>query len=337
MKKIIKKALKKVTAVTFLALVATNANSAVCHGKFVNPVSDICWSCLFPINVGGIELNMGNEKDNGDNAPPLICSCPAPPPVFVRFGVGVSFFEPARMAEVVRTPMCSPTLGGVKFGNFNINAGGNSNSGEGGNSQSFYHVHYFTYPLLSWVGATFTGTACLKNETFDVAYMSELDPLWDDDSLSILLNPEAILFANPISQAACIPDAVKANATGFGFDKLFWCDGSTGTMFPLSGTGSNHTGGVDSSLNILHRFVYKMHREGLGQDTSTDGAMCMALPQPLLRKNQYKQQMVYPIPQTKTGLGFGASSMPWAMGKEFPYKGEDFAYLVWRKQKCCAL
>lgn len=331
--KVYKKALQ--ATILALGLSSATAYAMTCEGEFTNPVTDVCWSCLFPINIGGIEINSGSERDNGDPAPPLICACPAPPPVFVRPGVGVSFFEPARMAEVVRTPMCSPTLGGIKFGDFNINMGGNSSRGSN-NSQSMYHVHYFVYPLLSWVGAAFTGTACLKQETFDVAYMSELDPLWDDDSLSVLLNPEAILFANPVAQAACIPDAVRANAKGFGYDKLFWCDGSTGAMYPLSGSSSNHSGGVDSSLNVLHRFIFKLHRQGLGRDTSTEAAMCQALPQPLLRKNQYKQQMVWPIPQTKTGLGLGVSSIKWGMGKEFPYKGEDFAYLVWRKQKCCA-
>jgi conjugal transfer pilus assembly protein TraU len=27
----------------------------------------------------------------------------------------------------------------------------------------------------------------------------------------------------------------------------------------------------------------------------------------------------------------------WGSGKEFPYQGEDFGYLVWRKRSCCLL
>ncbi|WP_422822808.1 TraU family protein [Vibrio fluvialis] len=26
----------------------------------------------------------------------------------------------------------------------------------------------------------------------------------------------------------------------------------------------------------------------------------------------------------------------WGAGREFPYKGEDFTYLIWRKRTCCA-
>ena len=27
-----------------------------CTGKFVNPITDVCWSCLFPLSVGGAHI-----------------------------------------------------------------------------------------------------------------------------------------------------------------------------------------------------------------------------------------------------------------------------------------
>ncbi|RZL71845.1 MAG: conjugal transfer protein, partial [Sphingomonas sp.] len=27
-----------------------------CSGKFVNPITDVCWSCLFPLSVGGLKI-----------------------------------------------------------------------------------------------------------------------------------------------------------------------------------------------------------------------------------------------------------------------------------------
>ena len=27
-----------------------------CTGKFVNPITDICWSCLFPVSIGGLKI-----------------------------------------------------------------------------------------------------------------------------------------------------------------------------------------------------------------------------------------------------------------------------------------
>jgi conjugal transfer pilus assembly protein TraU len=317
--------------------VAFSDSSAVqpCNGKFPNPISDICWDCLFPIKIGSFTLSTPDQKDNSDPPPPLFCTCPAPPPLFVRVGVGISFWEPARMAEIVRTPMCSPTLGGVRLGTIPAPAGTHSQGGDDQTS-SFYHVHWFSYPVLSWLGMAFTSTACQEGESFDMLYMSELDPLWDSDESSFLLNPESVLFTNPVAQAACAADSVSATLTNFGIDMMFWCAGSQGSVYPLTGTIANHGGGVDASLDILHRFTFKMHREMLGMDTSTTAAMCHALPQPLLRKQQYKQQMVYPISQTTTGLGYGVPMTIWGSGKEFPYKGEDYGYLVWRKRKCCS-
>jgi conjugal transfer pilus assembly protein TraU len=290
---------------------------------------------MFPIRIGGIPIIPPGSSENFDPPPPMLCACPAPPPVFTRPGIGISFWEPARIAEVVRTPMCSPTLNGIVLGALPVPAG-THHHGDGIKGQAFYHVHWIQYPVLNWLGMAFTSGACFINETFDVAYLSELDPLWDDDELSFILNPEAVLFANPLTQSACVADTLKAAVTGFGIDSLFWCSGSQGSVYPLSGSHANHSGGIDSSLALVHKLIFKLHRQLIAQDTSTPLAMCGGIPQPVLRKSQYKQQMMYPIPQNIKGYGLGAPSMVWGTGREFPYKGEDFSYLMWRKRSCCA-
>lgn len=326
----------KLILVFLLSLHLQNAYSAACSGSFPNPITDVCWLCMFPINIGGISISMPGQTNNSDPSPPLICTCPITVPPFIRIGVGLSYWEPARVAEVVRTPMCSPTLNGTILGKIPAPSG-DHNDHDGGLGNAFYHVHWFQYPVLSWLSMPLSQGACMVKEPFDLAYLSELDPLWDDDEMTFILNPEAILFANPIAQAACAADAVAAATTNFGIDSLFWCSGSQGSIYPLDGYHANHVGGVDSSLAIVHKHIFKMHRQLMAQDTSTLGAMCANLPQPILRKNQYKQQMMHPVPQNVRGLGLGAPSSGWAAGKEFPYKGEDFSYLIWRKRTCCAL
>ena len=311
----------------------SSADGLPCGGKFPNPITDICWSCMFPIRIGKIKINPTKTTDNSDPAPPTVCSCPTNG--LPRVGIGISFWEPARVAEVVRTPMCMPTLNGAILGKLPVPAGTHHKS-ENCQGKAFYHVHWIQYPVMNWLGMALAGGVCFVSESFDVAYMSEFDPLWDDDELSFLLNPEAVLFANPITQLACVADALKATVSGFGLDMLFWCSGSQGSLYPLDGSHANHIGGVDSSLALVHKMIFKMHRQMLAYDISTPNAICGQLPQPILRKTQYKQQMMYPIPQTMKGYGLGASSVFWWAGKEFPYKGEDFSYLVWRKRLCCA-
>ena len=48
-----------------LAFAATPAQAVPsnCTGKFVNPVTDVCWSCLFPLSVGGLKVWPGNRPN----------------------------------------------------------------------------------------------------------------------------------------------------------------------------------------------------------------------------------------------------------------------------------
>ena len=32
------------------------ASAQSCTGRFVNPVTDVCWECLFPISIGPIRI-----------------------------------------------------------------------------------------------------------------------------------------------------------------------------------------------------------------------------------------------------------------------------------------
>jgi len=310
----------------------SEAQSGPCHGHFPDLIGDICWICAFPIAIGPAVASLG-QSDNGPAAP-LLCTCPAPPPLFIREGVGISYWEPARLSEVVRTPWCSPTLGSQLA---NTLAPGGTNVGKSGQTgkNGFYQVHYFSFPVLSWIGAAFSAVACANDTSFDLLYVSELDPLWSDDALSFLINPEAILFESAPAQAACIADAIAATAD-WGIDEMFWCSGSQGSVYPFDGTVAEHVGGVDSSMLLTHRMLFKLHRELIAQDTSTTAAMCESQPQPILRKNQYKLAMVYPVPKTDAPTPIGRSTATFVSGREYPYEGEDFSQMIWRKRLCCA-
>lgn len=39
---------------------AASADSA-CEGRFVNPITDICWSCIFPLSLGSIKVSQGKR------------------------------------------------------------------------------------------------------------------------------------------------------------------------------------------------------------------------------------------------------------------------------------
>jgi conjugal transfer pilus assembly protein TraU len=307
---------------------------ANCTGRFVNPITDICWSCLFPITLGGMRISANNEDT--PNPKQLICKCYNP----LRIGIPVSFWEPSRLVDVTRTPYCLVSMGFSLPKNTGIKQRGSVGNGSQGRMRSsFYQVHWYMYPVLYWL-ELLADFVCVEKEKIDVAYITELDPLWNDDKMTYIFTPEAGLFSAPIMQAACAADCI-ASSTGFsqetGLVGVPHCAGCQGSLYPFSGTISAHTGGVQASLLLVQRMIAKLHRQGMLRRTIGEDALCDGAKATFIVKNQYKTQMVYPVPSTqKPGCyPLGRSETLWGRGKEIPYKGEDFGYLIWRKKACC--
>lgn len=315
---------------------APGAATAACQGKFINPIEDINWKAMFPLTIAGIKVSLGDLPDTPGGTTLPVCFCPIPMPPFIRIGLPIGFWEPTRLAEVVREPMCFPSLGGLSLGgSMGFLPHGSRKANEDGNKESFYHVHWLANPMV-FLMSVIADTACLQKESFDVLYVTELDPMWADDELSAILNPEALLFGNAIAQAACAADCAAATA-GLPLDPLFWCAGCQGGIYPFTGTVTDHVGGVMASLLLVERFQAKMHREGLAVNSSSKNSECIPFPDFIIKKSQYRIQMVRPIRQTKIpALPFGRTEAIISSGKEFPVAGEDFVYQVWRKRGCCA-
>lgn len=307
-----------------------------CSGRFVNPITDICWSCLFPISVGAFPVWPSGRPD-APNPPLPVCYCPP-----LQVGVSMGFWEPIRLADVSMKPWCFVNLGGLSLNpGFDIGhkqfAGPSILGGNGQNSGG-WHVHWYVYPLIYWL-ELLTDFACMEEGSIDVAYISEVDPLWQDSELATIINPEAILFANPLATAACAADCVAAT-TALPLDPLSWCAGCFGTMYPMNGNIPAQFGHVQGSRLALSRFIYKLHRQMVAEGTMGAKGLCSKYPMPILRKQQYRLQAVNPRPQTSGRYAcapIGASPLMYGAGQMIPVIGEDFGYLVWRKRNCCVL
>jgi conjugal transfer pilus assembly protein TraU len=320
---------------------ASFAETSKCVGKFINPITDICWSCIFPISIGGAKIKSGSNRHDTKNPSNIICGCTQSG--IPRIGITIGFWEPVRLIDVTRKPMCLVNMGGISLG-YDRYQGSHSKSYDGteSNQHSFYHTHLYVYPVIGWL-KLITDLGCVtKGDTIDVAYMSEYDPTYKNDAN--FLNPEVYLFANPITQMACSADCISAT-THLPQDGLFWCAGCLGSIYPFSGNVASHVGGVQASSLLSIRALAKLHRMGLSGKTSTsdgslNGELCSNKLAPKIIKSQYRLQMTYPIAATKGPLTCNALGMSDALynsGREFPYKGEDFGYLVWRKKNCCLL
>jgi conjugal transfer pilus assembly protein TraU len=299
-------------------------------GDMINPVTDICWECIFPITLGGINVTPNTQDFSSYNTP--VCVCAGTPP---KIGVPITFWEPARMVDVTRQAYKLVGLGGIKLGNSNVkNRGSVSSIAETPSKTSFHHVHYYTYPILSLLGLL-TDFQCVESGELDVAYMSEFDPLWGDDSLQNIFNPEAYLFSSPLVHLSCIADCTLSSMNK-PVDKLFWCAGCQGSLYPFGGHVSHHVGLLQASSLLVHRCLAMLHRMGVvkGYD---ENDFCEPRLMPMIKKSLYKTQIVRPIPHTSGEChALGKSDQLWGIGKTYPVKAEDdFVYLIWIKKQCC--
>jgi conjugal transfer pilus assembly protein TraU len=325
-----------ITAFAFIVLLHGDA-SAVCKGRFLNPITDVCWNCIFPVKIAGITIIGSDIEDTPDLTSSPVCVCPAPPPLFFRIGIPISFWEPARFVETVKDPYCFPSLG-ISLANPKQGFLGGTHSEMSHNevdTSTFQQAHYFIFPVWAMM-ELLVDFICVENSGFDLAYITEIDPLWNDDILAFIINPEVLLFANPVAQIACVADSVASNA-GLPLSPLFWCMGSWGSSYPLSGhvNDDNYT---QANAAIAARMVYKLSREFLICDTGVN--LCGCIPTPIWVKHNYRMHIAKPV-RDFACHPIGRSSLIWGYGKNPPYSaggnaGDNFLWMLFRKRACCA-
>lgn len=331
-----------VAALSLAMAVQAHADDGLCHGEFPNPITDICWSCIFPISIGGQTIFSDNQEDNASDTS-WACSCGSPVP---NVGITVSFWEPVRIAETVRTPYCFPTLAGttIDMGVTANNSGAQTEPSPGRKRATrgksvFHQEHWFINPLIFYLEVLLE-TRCLEQNVFDIAYVTELDPLWVNTAAAFILSPDALLFANPVAIAACAADCLTSS-TGFASDEAYWCAGCQGSMYPLVGWADEKAGSMEVASLLLQRMTNKLHREGLMWAASGEDGTCGYYVEPIMKKSNYKYQAIWPSRQTDKDVEgrccqpYGRTSYDWGMGKTSPVTGEDHTFQVFRKRDCC--
>ena len=327
---------------------AESGKGGKCNGRFLNPITDICWSCIFPITIGKTPIIRSSKFKDTPNPSIPVCFCdrggvPCMP------GLTIGFWEPIRLIEITKTPFCLVSLGGIKImSSKNQGAHKKTRTESEKRSKAYYHIHYYVYPPLFLLNLL-TDFGCMDMSSYDLAYLSELDPSHTSDSLANFMHPETFLLSNPIAKMACSVDCIASTATKKSMDSLFWCAGCQGSIYPFTGTVESHIGGVATSQLLATRQIAKLHRLGLARKTTTSknalpkgvnckSELCSSSYIWRIPKSQYRTQMTYPRPNVKGEYScnnIGMSDVMYSSGREFPYKGEDFAYLLFRKRNCC--
>jgi conjugal transfer pilus assembly protein TraU len=320
-----------------LCLLITTANAgAVCKDDILNPITDIDWQGIFPVSIGGIEL-IGSDIDT---APPNLSSawCTCTNGGNVTVGFSASFWEPARIIETVKDPYCFPSIG-IQLENDSTGYGSGSTTKQTVTKTTqdiaFQNAHWIIFPAWTML-SLFTDMPCLEKSPFDIGYLTEVDPTWANSLLaSSTINPDALLFANPIAQLADIPDSVAALAN-YPLDPLFWVMGSQGSAYPLTGSLSsgNYT---EANFGMAERMIFKLGRELILQDPGVSA--CGPVVTPIWVKTNYRLQIARPVRGSEP-QPIGKSGFLWASAKNPPggagnNSSDNFLWIMFRRVACC--
>lgn len=323
------------------AVAGTPAATAACNAAIGGPSSAMMVLTntittiynILPIKIAGVTItpSMGLEDFSGTSSPTCVCMTPFP-----RVGIPLELWESNALIDVSSIPNCIPTLGmSLPIG---VVAGSSFQEINKSNTQNkeSYQITYIKYPLFAML-SLFLDILCMdKDGSIDIAYLSTIDPLWQNDMWSLLLNPDAFLFANPIAQLACIPDAVTSQV-GFPIDPLYWCMGSWNQTFPLTKATSGVTS-PESAMAIASKTIFKLHRQFMLWGTAGTSALCGRYPMPIMMKSQYMMYPVFPLMTHPFRIPIGRTGMIWSVGQDVPVVNSHvWSIMTYKKRNCCAL
>lgn len=290
---------------------------------------------VFPIRIGGVPILTiaGLEDlDISGNVPFCVCTDPLP-----RVGIKIGLWEPIAMMEPVKIPWCFPTVGAYIPGIANtlsVGAEGESSIYGKRDALKTLQVHYYRANIFALFDL-FMDFICLTSDNpFDVAYFSEVDPSWQNDTIAFILGPEAILVANPIAQLACGADSV-ASSLGFPLDPLWWCMGSWGPVFPMTQSQQGLTPPIQAAA-VTGKMIMKLHRQLILWGSIGSQGLCGLYPMPVWRKSQYGIFPIYPVGYPLR-IPIGRTGLLWESGQDPVIKSRhNWVWMIYRKRDCCA-
>ena len=323
--------MKKIIAIFLLSISFLFGRCQANPADIVRIISSLDYSAMLPLKIAGVTAFPGRMPDTFNSVKQVICTCPAPAPIFIRIGVPVGFFIPDRLIDSVKDPYCFKGLGfdlGMKG-----NVGSQANDPSSG-EHTFFQAHMAMFAPMEILGLL-TDFICVQSPSpLDIGYLTEVDPLWNDDMLSALIQPEALLFGNPVTNLACIADSIAAQADR-PLSLLFWCKGSWGNAYPLTGRVTSNDY-VQSSASAAAGLIYKLHRQLVFWATWGHEALCHKIPFPIWQKDAYRMQIILPIAH-KMAIAIGKTGIVWSFLKNIPFiEPDNFTYAIFRKKDCCA-
>ncbi|AXC64198.1 hypothetical protein DQL45_22865 (plasmid) [Cereibacter sphaeroides 2.4.1] len=211
-------------------------------------------------------------------------------------------------------------------------------SSDGDQTGSKWQAHYYYYPLISWLGTVVDGL-CLETTAFDIAYISEFDPLWQDSRAQH--DPEP--GSGPLRQshrAGRLCGRLRALlGRGLPMDSLFWCNGCQGGMYPMQGDSNAHYAGSRPARRSRRNARAPAPARAGAPDVRQFGALHD-------RHRADHQEVAISLPGhaaaggRKRPLCLRPARLEHAAGRfhaAVSIQRGELRMVIWRKRNCCAL
>ena len=333
---------------------------------------------MLPIKIGGVELGSPGELEgiNGslsnnsgsisEESNSFICMCDLPPPLFLRVGISISFWNNVGMIDTTSVPYCSPFLGmslakelsgtvsnaldslkDVPYFQEGMGSAtqiGRTNRSDTNSDQYVSgSVHFNSLSSLMKTISDVIFTSCFTYADTVIGAgsaptLSEVYFWWQNDEWSVIKNPDALLVGNPIGVSTCMIDSSVVTLTQWSNPLLYWCMGTWGHLYPLS---QNVGSGVPLSAfaMLASRAITERFNTGLLLDMTGYqmlNGICQPYPTYFPLKNDIN---IFPIFPSVYGTRFplGYPSEFWGAGLDGPSNKGVFTWMVYQKRDCCFL
>lgn len=323
-------------------------------GIFNEMIGGVCWSAMFPIRLAGITMFGGSSgtPSNADTQIGCACGGSIKNLTLPTVGVTLGFWQPSMLVEDVAHPFCFPSLDGAFLTDsssmdFTSGAFAGAWSGTIGDSttgetkhEAFKNVHILTFPLVTMMQLLNVPSCNVGFKGMDVYLMSEVLPTWNNDLLSMLASPEALLFANPLDALAEIGECASETVGSAPIENMYWTAGCWGGLYPMMGHESAGDDPIRNSSLDSARLLAMGFRLGWLQSTVGSSNVCGANTTFVIPKQQYRFQLIYPHNENNNPFGqctnwIGQSPLQWGEWDQQPGTGENYVYLVWQWTDCC--
>lgn len=326
--------IKKFLAIFLLVFNLNQAQAVDTHGSLINFFDTIHWDSFW------------------DSFTFKIFGCDCYPKFFVQWcDVWFCDFLPA-IQETHIEPFANFSASAGSFNFVGLNTGSGSSilgvkkgvtrksiekSEKTDTTASFMQSNMLPFVISSIIGfIDVTQTICLGSDAVDSFYISDIDPLYQNDGLNniwtLIKSPTRLLdLLIPAFEMRCIVDCL-ASSINTPLDAFYTCNGCRGGLGSQdSGWGKHNNDPMENAETLAYKLIHNFHERFKFKDISSNA--CKSLIRTSIKKSQYK-----------ISLGATSNNKPYYFGKiRFGvYDGKDsikskdeYSFWLWKKRKFC--